>query len=63
MALSADSGPPMSTELLEVAERAKHDPEYGGRHPGILTPNPDQGAVLKGRFARRLVTVPLSLGA
>jgi hypothetical protein len=41
----------MSTELLRVAERAKHDLEAGGRHPGAFTPAPDQGVDLSGRFA------------
>ena len=41
----------MSTVLLEVAERAKHDPESGSRHPGVLSSDPDQDAVLRGRTA------------
>ena len=41
----------MTPELLEVAERAKYDPESGGQHPGVLTPDPDQGGVPRGRFA------------
>ena len=40
----------MSPELLEVAERAKYDPESGGRHPGVHNPDPDQGVVLRGLF-------------
>ncbi len=41
----------MPTELLKVAERAKYDLESGGRHPGVLTPDLDQGVVLRGRLA------------
>ncbi len=41
----------MSTELLGVVERAQHDSESGGRHPGVPTPDPDQGVVLRGRLA------------
>ncbi len=51
MSLGTDQGFLMSTELLRVAERAKHDLESGGRHPGVLTPDPDQGVVLSGRYA------------
>ena len=51
MSLGTDRGFLMSPELLRVAERAKHDPEPGGRHPGDLTPDPDQGVVLRGRLA------------
>ena len=51
MSLGTDQGFLMSPELLKVAERAKHDPETGGRHPGVSTPDPDQGVVLRGRFA------------
>ncbi len=50
MTLSTDSGFLMSPALLRVVERAKHDPESGGRHPGVLAPDPDQGVVLSGRF-------------
>ncbi len=39
MSLGTDLGFLMSPELLRVAERAKHDPESGGRHPGVLTPD------------------------
>ncbi len=64
MSLGTDPGFLMSPELLRVAERAQHDPQSGGRHPGILTPDQDQGVVLRGRcLPRRLVTVPTSLGA
>ncbi len=51
MSLGTDPGFLMSTELLRVAERAKHDSKSGGRHPGILTSDQDQGVVLRGRFA------------
>ena len=51
MSLGTEPGFLMSPELLGVAERAKHDPESGGRYPGALTPDPDQGVVLGGRFA------------
>ncbi len=51
MSLGTDQGFLMSPELLGVAERAKHDPQSGGRHPGILTSDQDQGVVLRGRFA------------
>ncbi len=51
MSLGTDQGSLMSTELPRVAERAQHDPESGGRHPGVFTPDPDQGVVLRGRFA------------
>ncbi len=50
MSLGTDQGFLMSTELLRVAERAQHDPESGGRHPGVLAPDPEQGVVLSGRF-------------
>ncbi len=64
MSLGTDQGFLMSPELLRVAERAQHDPQSGGRHPGILTPDQDQGVVLRGRcLPRRLVTVPTSFGA
>ncbi len=36
MSLGTDQGFLMSPELLGVAERAKHDPDSGGRHPGVL---------------------------
>ncbi len=51
MSLGTDQGFLMSTELLEVAERAEYEPEAGGRHPGIPTSDPDQGVDLRGRFA------------
>ena len=40
----------MSPELLGVVERAQHDSEPGGRRPGFLTSDPDQGVVLSGRL-------------
>ncbi len=49
MSLGTDQGSLMSTELPWVAERAQHDPESGGRHPGVFTSDPDQGVVLGGR--------------
>ncbi len=52
MSLGTDQGSLMSPELPGVAERAKYDPESGGRHPGVFfTPDPDQGVVLRRRFA------------
>ena len=51
MSLGSDLGFLMSPELLRVVERAQHDPESGGRHPGVFTPDPDQGVVLRGRSA------------
>jgi hypothetical protein len=64
MSLGTDQGFLMSPELLRVAERAQHDPKSGGRHPGILTPDQDQGVVLRGPcLSQRLVTVSTSLGA
>ncbi len=51
MSLGTDQGSLMSTELPWVAERAQHDPESGGRHPGVLLTDPDQGVVLRGRLA------------
>ncbi len=51
MILGTDQGFLMYTELLEVAERAQHDPETGGRHPGVHTLDPDQGVDPRGRFA------------
>ncbi len=51
MILGTDQGTLMSPELPWVAERAQHDPESGGRHPGVFTPDPDQGVVLRGRLA------------
>ncbi len=51
MSLGTDQGFLMSPELLGVVERAQHDSESGGRHPGVLTSDPDQGVVLRGRFA------------
>ena len=51
MSLGTDQGPLMSPELPGVAERAQHAPESGGRHPGVLLTDPDQGVVLRGRFA------------
>ncbi len=51
MSLGTDQGPLMSPELPWVAERAQHDPESGGRHPGVLLTDPDQGVVLRGRSA------------
>ena len=50
MSLGTDQGFLMSPELLRVAERAKHDPKSGGRHPGVPTSDQDQGVVLSGRF-------------
>ena len=35
MSLGTDQGFLMSPELLRVAERAQHDPQSGGRHPGV----------------------------
>ena len=52
MSLGTDQGFLMSPELLGVVERAQHDSESEGRHPGALTSDPDQGVVLRGRFAR-----------
>ena len=49
MSLGTDPGFLMSPELLRVAERAKHDPKSGGRHPGVPTSDQDQGVVLRGR--------------
>ena len=40
----------MSPELLGVVERAQHDSEPGGRRPGFLTSDPEQGVVLSGRL-------------
>ncbi len=49
MSLGTDQGLLMSPELQGVVERAQHDPESGGRHPGVFTSDPDQGVVLRGR--------------
>jgi hypothetical protein len=48
MILGTDQGFLMYTELLGVAERAKYDPESGGRHPGVHTLYPDQGVDPRG---------------
>ncbi len=52
MSLGTDQGLLMSPELQGVVERAQHDSESGGRHPGVLTSDPDQSVVLRGRFTR-----------
>ncbi len=51
MSLGADLGVLMSPALLRVAELAKHDPESGGRHPGVLTPDFGSGRGPGGRFS------------
>ncbi len=51
MSLGTDQGLLMSPELQGIVERAQHDSESGGRHPGVFTPDPDQGVVLRGRVA------------
>ncbi len=51
MSLGTDQGFLMSPELLGVAERAQRDSESGGRHPGVLTSDPDQGVVIRGRLS------------
>ena len=50
MSLGTDQGLLMSPELQGVVERAQHDSESGGRRPGVLTSDPDQGVVLSGRL-------------
>ena len=52
MSLGTDQGLLMSPELQGVAERAQHDPETGGRHPGtlLLLRISDQGVDLRGRM-------------
>ncbi len=50
MSLGTDQGLLMSPELQGVVERAQHDSEPGGRRPGFLTSDPDQGVVLSGRL-------------
>ncbi len=43
MSLGTDPGLLMSPELLRVAARAQHDPQSGGRHPGMLTSDQESG--------------------